>query len=147
MTAAATWDPDGPGVMPLPSGRLVRGRGLGRPLPPGPRPDFGLYLVGKRPPEMPWETLWVRWTDFWLPSSHTAARRALGEAWERAAVERVELACQGGRGRTGTALACLATIDGVPANEAVAYVREHYREGAVEMPWQKHYVRRFPASF
>ncbi|WP_418957468.1 protein-tyrosine phosphatase family protein [Streptomyces tritici] len=142
-----TWDLRAPGVLPLPSGRLVRGRGLGRPLPPGPEPDFGVYLLGRRPPEMPWETFWVRWADFWLPSSHTTARRALGEAWDRAAGERVELACSGGRGRTGTALACLAVLDGVPAEEAVAYVREHYHDGAVETPWQKRYVRRFPARF
>jgi hypothetical protein len=33
----------------------------------------------------------------------------------------VEIACGGGRGRTGTALACLAVLDGVPAEQAVAY--------------------------
>ena len=57
--------------------------------------------------------------------------------------ERVEIACGGGRGRTGTALACLAVIDGVPANQAVAFVRQHYDPHAVETPWQKRYVARF----
>jgi protein-tyrosine phosphatase len=69
----------------------------------------------------------------------------LTEAWRRAAGERVEIACYGGRGRTGTALACLAVLDGVPAGEAVAYVREHYDRHAVETPWQRAYVRRFGA--
>jgi len=55
-----------------------------------------------------------------------AAQDALREAWRRAADERVEIACGGGRGRTGTALACLAVLDDVPPREAVAYVREHY---------------------
>jgi len=32
----------------------------------------------------------------------------------------------GGRGRTGTALACIAILDGVPARQAARYVREHY---------------------
>jgi hypothetical protein len=44
------------GVLRLPSGRLVRGRGLRPPLPAGPRPDFALYLLGHEPPPVPWET-------------------------------------------------------------------------------------------
>lgn len=71
---------------------------------------------------------------------------ALREAWHRATNERVELACGGGRGRTGTALACLAVLDGVSAAEAVAYVREHYSLRAVENPWQRRYVDRFDTS-
>lgn len=67
------------------------------------------------------------------------------DIWERAATERVEVACGGGRGRTGTALACIAVIDGVPADRAVAYVREHYDRHAVETPWQRRYVERFTA--
>ena len=55
----------------------------------------------------------------------------------------VEIACGGGRGRTGTALACLAVLDGVPPTEAVRYVRDHYAPDAVETPWQRRYVRRF----
>lgn len=63
--------------------------------------------------------------------------------WARAVAERVEVACAGGRGRTGTALACLAVLDGVPADRAVAFVRRNYDAHAVETPWQKRYVRRF----
>ncbi|WP_374228254.1 protein-tyrosine phosphatase family protein [Streptacidiphilus sp. ASG 303] len=92
---------------------------------------------------MPWEARWLRWPDFRLPSDRAAAREALREAWERAGSERVEVACGGGRGRTGTALACLAVLDGVPGPEAVAYVRAHYDPRAVETPWQ----RRFAAAF
>lgn len=46
-------------------------------------------------------------------------------------------------GRTGTALACLAVLDGVPADEAVAFVRDGYHPRAVETPWQRRYVRNF----
>lgn len=74
------------------------------------------------------------------------ARDALREAWRRASDERVELACDGGRGRTGTALACLTVLDGVPASEAVAYVRAHYDRRAVETPWQRRYVSCFSRS-
>ena len=53
------------------------------------------------------------------------------------------MACTGGRGRTGTALACLAIIDGLPPEQAVAFVRQHYDPHAVETPWQKRYAARF----
>jgi hypothetical protein len=129
--------------MRLPSGRLVRGRGLRRPLPDGARPEFGLYLLGRRPPATDWEANWIRWPDFRLPADPAQARGLLEQAWARAAAERVEIACGGGRGRTGTALACLAVLDGVPAEDAVAYVREHYHRSAVETPWQRRYVLRF----
>ncbi|MER6144860.1 protein-tyrosine phosphatase family protein [Streptomyces sparsogenes] len=138
-----TWEPTAAGVLRLPSGRLVRGRGLRRPLPAGPEPDFALYLLGKEPPAVSWEARWVRWPDFRLPSDRVAAGEALREAWERAASERVEVACGGGVGRTGTALACLAVLDGVASGEAVAYVREHYAPRAVETPWQRRFVARF----
>lgn len=133
------------GVLRLPSGRLVRGRGLSRPLPPGPLPDFGLYLLGRRPEPVEWAARWVRWPDFSLPADPDDAREALAEAWRRAADERVEVACAGGRGRTGTALACLAVLDGVDPAEAVGFVREGYRQRAVETPAQRRFVARFRA--
>jgi protein-tyrosine phosphatase len=139
----AAWDDDAPGVLALPSGRLVRGRGLRRPLPDGPRPEFALHLLGRRPTPVEWDSRWVRWPDFRLPTDRADAADALREAWRRAPGERVELACGGGRGRTGTALACLAVLDGVPPGDAVAFVRAHYHPGAVETPWQRRYVRGF----
>ncbi|MGW8768185.1 protein-tyrosine phosphatase family protein [Streptomyces sp. NPDC055815] len=138
-----SWPVDAPGVLRLPSGRLVRGRALRRPLPEGPEPTFAVYLLGRLPAETPWPSVWLRWPDFRLPTDRAEARTVLGEAWERAAGERVEFACGGGRGRTGTALACLAVLDGVPPAEAVAYVRHHYDRHAVETPWQRRYVRAF----
>jgi protein-tyrosine phosphatase len=140
---SSVWAPDAPGVLRLPSGRTVRGRGLSRPVPPGPAPAFALYLLGHEPPEVSWEYRWLRWPDFGLPVDRTAAAAAFGEAWARADRERVEVACAGGLGRTGTALACLAVIDGVPNGEAVAYVRAHYSPRAVETPWQRRFVARF----
>lgn len=130
-------------MLRLPSGRLVRGRGLRRPLPGGPVPDYALYLLGKRPPEVPWRHEWLHWPDFRLPGNRSEARRLFAEAWTRAASECVEIACGGGRGRTGTALACLAVLDGVPARDAVEFVRTHYDRHAVETPWQRRYVRHF----
>ncbi|WP_432562468.1 protein-tyrosine phosphatase family protein [Kineococcus sp. SYSU DK003] len=136
-----TWGPDDPGVVRLPGGSLVRGRALRRPLPPGAEPEFGLYLLG-RSPSVPWPSRWVRWPDVRLPADPADLRDALTEVLRRAATERVEIACGGGRGRTGTALACLAVLDGVPADRAVAWVREHYDPRAVETPWQRRFVAR-----
>ena len=139
-----TWEAGTEGVLELPSGRLIRGRGLRRPLPAGPHPGFGLYLLGS-PPERPgWDSRWVRWRDLRLPADDADTLVALTDAWRRAADERVEVACLGGRGRTGTALACIAILDGVPAADAVAFVRRNYLSGAVETPWQRRYVARFP---
>jgi hypothetical protein len=146
MTEPGGWEPDAPGVVTLPSGRRVRGRAFSHPLPDGPRPDFGLYLLGKPPPPQPWTGRWVRWPDFRLPTDPADARAALEEAWARAAAERVEVACSGGQGRTGTALGCLAVLDGVPAEDAVTWVRRHYARRAVETPAQARFVRSFAAT-
>jgi protein-tyrosine phosphatase len=138
-----TWNPAAVGILRLPSGHLVRGRGLRNPLPEGPKPDYALYLRGHQPPPVEWASRWLRWPDFWLPTDRPAFADAMREVLERAKTERVEIACGGGFGRTGTAMACLAVLDGVPNNKAVAYVREHYSPRAVEMPWQKWFVVRF----
>ncbi len=139
------WDPAAPGVLALPSGRLLRGRGLRRPLPAGNLPDFGVYLLGSEPPAVAWESRWLRWPDFGLPADRGQAASTLAEAWRRSAASRVEIACAGGHGRTGTALACIAVLDGVPAGEAVSYARENYDPHAVETPWQRRFVARFAA--
>lgn len=136
-----TWE-RGDGVVELPDGRRVRGRGLRSGLPGGPRPELGVYLTATPPSVQAWESRWVAWPDFWLPRSTTDAVSVLTEAYERAPDVRVELACDGGAGRTGTALALLAVLGGVAPQDAVAWVREHYRRTAVETPWQARWVRR-----
>jgi protein-tyrosine phosphatase len=113
-------------------------------MPDGATPTFGLYLLGEEPPATAWPGRWIRWPDFRLPTDRADARDALVEAWRQSETERVEVACHGGRGRTGTALACLAVLDGVPASAAVEFVRAHYDAKAVETPWQRKYVERFP---
>lgn len=137
------WEPRTPGVLRLPSGCLVRGRGLRYRPPEGVFPEFGLYLQGGPAPPMDWSSRWVRWPDMWLPVDRNDARVALIELRRRAESERVEVACTGGQGRTGAALACLAILDGVPAAGAVRFVRKHYNPRAVETPWQRRYVRQF----
>lgn len=137
----ATWDPEAPGVLRLPSGRLVRGRGLHRSLPPGPEPEFALYLLGRRPVPVDWESRWLRWPDFRLPADRADARDALRQVWERAERERVEVACAAWPGPHRHRARLPRRPRRRPPAEAVAYVRTHYSPRAVETPWQRRYVK------
>jgi protein-tyrosine phosphatase len=137
------WPAETPGLLRLPSGRVVRGRPLSKPVPDGAAPTLGVYLLGREPAATAWPAHWVRWPDFGLPRDRDALREALQAALVESETGRVEFGCGGGRGRTGTALACLAVLDGVPAAEAVVYVRQHYSRHAVETPWQRGFVKRF----
>lgn len=138
--------------MELPRGAVVHGRGLSRDPRPEGDPDFGLYLGTRwlrrrRGAGITWPHAWVSWPDFGVPRDAAAARAAITDLHARATRgERVEVACGGGTGRTGTVLACLATMDGLGADEAVAWTRAHYRAKAVETPWQRRWVRAFACA-
>ena len=58
----------------------------------------------------------------------------------------VEIGCLGGLGRTGTVLACMAVLAGVDPLDAVPWVRENYRSGAIETPDQESWVGWFATS-
>lgn len=140
MRAGAPWVDTATGVILLPSGRTVRGRGVETGLPDGPEPEWGLYLLARRPPPTPWPQRWVRWPDFGLPLRRREAVDAIHEAHRRAVDERVEVACGAGAGRTGTALACLVVLDGLEPEDAITLVRRDYHRRAVETPWQAGFV-------
>ena len=127
--------PDGVGVVELPDGRRVRGRSLRSPVPlpastslgvrqdtsTGTRNGSGGLTSGHRPTGIP-------------PST------CFNDGYTRALTDRVEIACNGGTGRTGTAIAILAVLAGVPPDDAVAWVRTNYRRRAVETPWQRRWA-------
>jgi len=48
--------------------------------------------------------------------------------------------------KIGTAIACIAQLGGVSAEDAVEWTREAYERRAVETPWQRRYVRRFASA-
>ncbi|GGU38645.1 protein-tyrosine phosphatase family protein [Lentzea flava] len=130
----------------LPDGAVITGRGLRQGKIVDPHPEYGVYLQ-HRPVDVPWPHDWIDWPDFRLPRDHDAAIGVIRALHARAlSGERVEVACSGGVGRTGTVISCLAVLSGVPADEAVAWTRAHYHPRAVETPWQKRWVRRFPPS-
>ncbi|ODT98485.1 MAG: phosphatase [Pseudonocardia sp. SCN 72-86] len=141
------------GATALPDGTLVRGRGRSQPVPEGPEPQFGLYLgsperrrFSRRPVWLPtWPAEWLDWPDFRTPRDDVHAAARIVATYERARNgERVEIACLGGTGRTGTVVACMAILAGHPADDALAWVRAHYRPHAVETPGQKRWILKFP---
>jgi len=131
------------GAIELPDGSWVRGRGLRRPMPVGPDPTLGIYLGVEYEP--PWEFHRIDWPDFRLPRDSRRAADLLRHAHEHSlAGHRLEIACAGGRGRTGTAIAALAILAGVEADQAVSWTRDHYDRHAVETLWQRRWVQHFP---
>ncbi len=146
------------GAIALPDGTLVRGRGRREPFPSGPLPEYGLYLghppdqqrrtVFRRPaPWRPdWPAEWIEWPDFRTPRDDRRAAAQIAEAYRLArSGTRVEVACTGGTGRTGTVIACMAVLAGHPADDARAWARRHYRPRAVETPGQRRWIEWFAA--
>lgn len=108
-------------------------------------PNFGLYLDEKWAP--PWDHVKVAWPDFGVPSDLEALRDQLSTVLARVkAGDLVEVGCLGAHGRTGTALACLAILDGCDPDSAVEWVKANYCEKAVETPEQAAFVRAFGTS-
>lgn len=145
------------GAIALPDGTLVRGRGRRQPVPEGSAPEYGLYLglppaSGRRIllRRATWQPDWpadrIDWPDFRTPRDGPAAAAAIRHAYLLArSGQRVEVACTGGTGRTGTVIACMAILAGHPADTALAWTREHYRPRAVETPGQRRWIAWFAA--
>jgi hypothetical protein len=123
----------------FPDGTRVRARPLAeRDADEGWR-TFGLYCDPGWAPDWPAES--IDWPDFGLPADSTRAAAQICSAWQRArSGERVEIGCIGARGRTGTVLACMAILAGIPAPDAVTWVRANYHPHAVETPEQERWV-------
>jgi hypothetical protein len=107
-----------------------------------PAPDFGLYLDPQWAPS--WPAVMLDWPDFGVPRDPDTADAQIRAAFERArAGQKVEVACIGGHGRTGTVLACMAILAGVPADAAVEWVRSTYCRRAVQEPSQQYWIERY----
>jgi hypothetical protein len=115
----------------------VRGRANG--------PDYGVYLHGG------WSAqslaTFIPWEDYGTPYIPWAQVREVAEDFYRRAQagQRVEVGCMGGHGRTGTFLACIVLLadPNMTAAGAIAWVRKHYCEKAVEDVSQRHFVAWF----
>jgi len=144
------------GAIRLPDATPLRGRGRREPLPAGPPPSYGLYLgnppgrLSRRgPPWRPdWPSDWVDWPDFRTPRDDRSAAALIEHAYRLArSGERVEVACLGGTGRTGTVIACMAVLAGHPATDAVGWTRRNYRPRAVETRGQRRWVDWFATEY
>jgi hypothetical protein len=138
-----TWPADVPGVVVLPSGSTVRGHGRRHGGPSGPAADLTVHLLGRPPAALAATDIWVDWPDFRAPRSTRDTLDVLRTVLERSASNRVLLQCRGGVGRTGTAIAALALLDGLD-QDPVRWVRSAYHPRAVETVLQRRWLRRLP---
>src|SRR5690606_7205956 len=101
--------------------------------------EYGLYCDARWQPD--WPATIIDWPDFGVPADPERAAHQIVSAFERARQgEHVEVGCLGGIGRTGTVLACMAVIAGVPGNDAISWVRQHYLANAVEPRGQADWI-------
>ncbi len=104
--------------------------------------QHGLYAEARWAPD--WSATVIDWPDFGLPRDAEAAAQAIVDTWQLVcAGTHVEVGCLGANGRTGVLLACMAVLDGVAPDDAVAWVRATYRPTAVETPEQEVWVQWF----
>ena len=126
-------------LVTFPDGSRVRASALAERVEGDPERAYGLYLDESWAPT--WPAQLVAWPDFGVPTDPEVAAGQISDAFARArSGELVEVGCLGGTGRTGTVLACMAVLAGVPAAEAVPWVREAYRPSAVETSEQEAWV-------
>jgi len=136
-------------IVTLPDGAVVLAHGrldlvpVDRPT----TPQFALYLDERwrDDPVVAWPHLVVEWPDFGLPADEAALFDAVVDLHQRARTGAViEIACFGGIGRTRTVLGCCTLAAGIALpDDAITWVREHYRPSAVETPEQAQMVARF----
>ena len=129
-------------IVTFPDGSRVRASPLADRQADDPERAFGLYLDEGWAPTWPAEL--IDWPDFGVPAEPEVAAGQIASAFRLARRgELVEVGCLGGSGRTGTVLACMAVLAGVPAAEAVPWVRAAYRPEAVETAEQEAWVQWF----
>ncbi len=128
----------------FPDGSLVRAAGLQERAVEAAWRGHGLYLDVRWAPTWPAEVL--DWPDLGTPTDDRGAAAAIRRTHRlaRSGVH-VEVGCLAGRGRTGTVLACIATLAGIPAEDAVAWVRRRL-PGAVETSAQEAWVLHFASG-
>jgi hypothetical protein len=109
-----------------------------------PEPDWGVYCDPMWKPTVTWPSVMLDWPDLGVPNDKGEADEQIISALKRAiAGERVEIACIGGHGRSGTIVACMAYLMGVPIDEVVTWLRLRYCIRAIQEPSQQYWIERF----
>lgn len=107
-------------------------------------PDYGVYFATSWSPQT-WNC-YCPWTDYGNPKYPEMAAKILVDVWKRARNgQDVEIGCIGGHGRTGTALACIAVLQGLSPEDAIKWVRKEYCDHAIESDKQEWWVTWFKA--
>jgi hypothetical protein len=128
----------------LPCGSRVRAAASYHRRAHDPERGFGIYLDPFWEPTWPAEV--VPWENLGVPHDFEEAAAQIRRAYARArGGDLVEVGCQGGIGRTGVVIACMAILGGIDPEDAVAWVRENYIVRAVETPVQEWWVLLFGA--
>lgn len=108
------------------------------------QPERGLYFDWSWKPD--WRSELALWPDFSVPTNLKATAEAIKEFYLLANHgKKIEIGCIGGHGRTGTALACMAILAGVPAAQAGNWVKTNYCKEAIESQIQWWYIKWFDA--
>lgn len=109
-------------------------------------PDIGAYFASSWQPAG--LAYWVPWADYGLPQvSDKTLGIIINDLLKRAkAGERVEIGCMGGHGRTGTMMAIMATLCGVPVDDAQKWVHDNYCKEAIEGEKQVWFIKAFYAG-
>jgi hypothetical protein len=126
----------------LPGGARILASGVFERTPGEEVHDFRLYAHhGWRPS---WPAAVIDWVDFGLPVDAIGASRLIVETFDLVrGGQLVEVGCHAGNGRTGCIIACMAILDGIPANEAVQWTRSHYCLHAIDTSEQERWVEAF----
>lgn len=82
----------------------------------------------------------MRWPDFSTPEVPPTFWSYLLKQVGEQGYKTVVFTCDGGHGRTGTALACILVAQGWPAAEAMDFIREGYCKEAIETESQEDYI-------
>jgi len=81
------------------------------------------------------------WPDYGMPKDRKCLMRSLSWLLKQVEQEKiVEIGCMGGHGRTGTALAALLVLQGIPAQDAIRRVWRRYCEEAIESKSQLAFI-------
>ena len=111
--------------------------------PEDPVPDYALYVDSSwRPTSF---ASFLPWRDHGMPTIRwDHAVGAIVDAFNHAREGwSVEIGCIGGHGRTGSVLACMAILAGVPADDACQWVWDHYCVEAIEADSQIWWIEWF----
>jgi hypothetical protein len=102
----------------------------------------GTRVPFRKQPSVGGDWILYPWPDYGMPKDTRRLTRTLRWLLVQAKEgQTVEIGCMGGHGRTGTVLAALLVLQGVPARTAIRRVRRGYCVEAIESDRQFAFVR------